>query len=328
MSARSKRPFILALACYLLTGLSVWPAASQTREEGPWWPHPIWGADDRAGASNWITPEKILEAISLVKTGKVYELGHVYERGMYLHRGRRTFAMFLAPGTPSDETGWVYNDEFLSAEIGQVGTQFDGLGHVGKRMTMEDGSTTNVFYNGVTSDEIISRYGLLDLGVEKIGPYITRGILIDVAGYMGLESLPLDHEVTQSDVRGALARQGMNEDQIRPGDALFFHLGWWRMWREPERFGESLRRRPGIGQEVADWIIERKASLVGSDFATDMAGTAVAHHELLRKNGIPNLEFMNFEALLPDAVYEFMFVFTPIRLKGATGSPGRPLAIR
>ena len=100
------------------------------------------------------------------------------------------------------------------------------------------------------------------------------------------------------------------------------------MWHEPERIGESWGRRPGIGQEVADWIIERKASLVGSDFATDMAGTAVAHHELTRKNGIPNLEFMNFESLLPDAVYEFMFVFTPLRLKGATGSPGRPLAIR
>ena len=68
MSARSKRSFILALACCFLTGLSVLPAAGQTREEGPWWPHPIWGADDRAGASNWITPEKILEAISLVKT--------------------------------------------------------------------------------------------------------------------------------------------------------------------------------------------------------------------------------------------------------------------
>ncbi len=46
------------------------------------------------------------------------------------------------------------------------------------------------------------------------------------------------------------------------------------------------------------------------------------------RNGVFNLEFMTFETLLADEVYEFLFVFTPLRLKGATGSPGRPLAIR
>ena len=312
--------------CICLMLLSALPVAGQTRDKGPWWPHPIWGPDDQAGGSNWITPEKILEAISLVRTGKVYELGHVYERGMPL-LGQRTFAMFIAPGDPSGDNQLVFNDEFLCAEIGQVGTQFDGLGHVGKRMTMEDGSTANVFYNGVTGDEMQSRYGLRQLGIEKVKPYITRGILIDVAAYQGLEILPNDYEVTLSDVRGALARQGLAEGEIKPGDALFFNFGWSRLWNDPERITDDLRRRPGIGQEVVEWIVDRKASMVGSDAATDDPSAAV-HHELTLKNGIPNLEFMDFEDLLADSVYEFMFVFTPLRLKGATGSPGRPLAIR
>ena len=81
-------------SCFSVIVLSGSPALGQTREEGPWWPHPIWGPDDQAGASNWITPEKILEAISLVRTGQVYELGHVYERGMPL-LGQRTFALFI-----------------------------------------------------------------------------------------------------------------------------------------------------------------------------------------------------------------------------------------
>jgi hypothetical protein len=51
------------------------PLFAQTSAKGPWWPHPIWGPDDQAGGSNWITPEKVLEAVRLVKTGKVYELG-------------------------------------------------------------------------------------------------------------------------------------------------------------------------------------------------------------------------------------------------------------
>lgn len=66
----------------------------QTKEKGPWWPHPIWGAGDQAGASNWITPEKILKAMRLVKTGKTYELGRVYERGMPL-LNKRSYAMSI-----------------------------------------------------------------------------------------------------------------------------------------------------------------------------------------------------------------------------------------
>lgn len=311
--------------CLHLTVLSPCPAAGQTRENGPWWPHPIWGPNDQAGASNWITPAKILEAISLVKTGKVYELGHVYERGMPL-LGQRSFAMFMVPGLPrSDQL--IFNEEFVSAEIGQVGTQFDGLGHVGKRVTMADGTTADVFYNGVTSREMQSPYGLLQLGIEKIKPYITRGILIDVAGYKGLEILPNQHEVTLSDVRGALAKQGLAESQITPGDALLFNFGWSRLWKDPQRIVANWARRPGIGPDVVNWIISRRVSMVGSDASADHANAAV-HHELTLKNGIPNLEFMDFEALLADRAYEFMFLFAPLPLKGATGSPGRPLAVR
>ncbi len=314
-------------SCFSVIVLSGSPALGQTREEGPWWPHPIWGPDDQAGASNWITPEKILEAISLVRTGQVYELGHVYERGMPL-LGQRTFALFIAPGTPSGENQLMFNDEFVTAEIGQVGTQFDGFGHVGKRITMADGSTADVFYNGVTADEMLSRYGLQQLGIENMKPFITRGILVDVAGSKELEMLPNNYTVTLSDVREALAKQGLSEDRIEPGDALIFNYGWWKLWADPEQFHAAWQAgRPGIGQEVADWLIDQRVSMVGSDSGTDDSSAAV-HHELTLKNGIPNLEFMNLEELAADNVYEFMFVFTPLRIAGATGSPGRPLAIR
>ncbi len=322
-----KATIVVVAICIYGIILSAPPTMGQTRDQGPWWPHPIWGRDDQAGASNWITPEKILDAISLVRTGQVYELGHVYERGMPL-LGQRTFALFIAAGTPSGDDQLIFNDEFLSAEIGQVGTQFDGFGHVGRRMTMADGSTEDVYYNGFTADEMQSRYGLRQLGIENMKPYITRGILIDVAGSKGLEILPNDYTVTLSDVREALAKQGLSEDQIEPGDALIFHYGWWRLWAEPEQFDAAWQAgRPGIGQEVADWLIDQRVSMVGSDAATDDPSAAV-HHELILKNGIPNLEFMNLEELVADNVYEFMFVFTPLRIKGATGSPGRPLAIR
>ena len=181
-----------------------------------------------------------------------------------------------------------------------------------------------VFYNGVTFAEMRSRYGLLQLGVERIKPYLTRGILIDIAGYRGVKILPNEYVATLSDVRGALAAEGLAEDALEPGDALLFNLGWSSLWEDPDRIRRDWGRRPTVGQEVLDWIVERRPSLVGWDAAANDAG----HVQLITMNGIPNLELMDFEGLCADRVYEFMFVFTPLRLKGATGSPGRPLAIR
>ena len=125
----------LALALTILAAAGG-PAAGQTREEGPWWPHPLWGPDDQAGGSNWITPEVVLRAARLVETGKVYELGQVYELGMPLF-GQRTYALSI-PGSPTggpfgENNQLVYFDDFLCGEIGQIGTQFDGLAHIGAR---------------------------------------------------------------------------------------------------------------------------------------------------------------------------------------------------
>ncbi len=310
-------------------------AVGQTREEGPWWPHPIWGAEDQAGASNWITPEKVLAAIGLVETGRIYELGQVYERGMPVF-GDRTYSMMIPGGptynVPFGENKLIGNDEFLCTEIGQVGTQFDGLTHIGTRMTMADGTVKDVYYNGFTGDEVIGSYGMLQLGIEKIKPIVTRGVLIDVAGYKEAGRLSNGYEVTVDDVRGALKRQGLAEDSLKPGDALLFRYGWSTLWNEPDKYNDSP---PGIGLEVARWVVEHKATMVGSDSWTtevvpnpDPTLVFPVHQELLPKNGIFNLENLKLEELAAAGVYEFLFVFTPVPFKGATGSPGRPIAIR
>ena len=318
----------------LVAALSAGAVHAQTRDAGPWWPNLLWGPEDQAGGSNWITAEKVLEAVRLVKTGRIYEVGEVYEKNMPSF-GQRTYAL-LSPGGPTysfpGANSLIANDEFLCAEIGQVGTQFDGPGHIGMRMTMADGAVKDVYYNGFTGDEMYNPYGLRKLGVENVKPLVTRGILIDVAGYAGVESLPNRYEVTVEDVRGALERQGMSESDLRPGDALLFRFGWARYWTNPSRYSHEP---PGIGLEVAKWVVERKASMVGGD----QAGTEVqpspnpelaypVHQELIMKNGIFNLESLRLDELARDQAYEFLFVFTPIRFKGATGSPGRPIAIR
>ena len=73
---------LYSLLLFLITWWSVGQPDVQAQEKGNWWPHPIWGAEDQAGGSNWMTPEKVMEALSIVKTGKMYELGFIYQNGM------------------------------------------------------------------------------------------------------------------------------------------------------------------------------------------------------------------------------------------------------
>jgi kynurenine formamidase len=291
------------------------------------------GPQDEAGGSNWITPAKVLEAARLIKTGKIYELGHVYETGMPLF-GARVFALRI-PGTPTGgpfgKNKLVFHDEFVSAEIGQVGTQFDGLGHIGC-ITGKDGDMTEMrYYNGFTEAEMANAYGLQKLGIEKCKPFFTRGVLVDVAGLKG-RMLNMGEEIKVADVQAALQRQGIAESSIQPGDGVFFNTGWGSLWmKDNARFNEG---EPGIGMEVAQWCAAKQLALVGADtWATEVVPNPnpdlafVVHNELITKHGIFNHENLDFTDLLRDKVSEFVYVFAPLRIKGGTGSPGRPIAI-
>jgi kynurenine formamidase len=296
---------------------------AQTRQAGPWWPHPEWGAADQAGASNRITADKIAASMRLVRTGRVYEIGQVYERGMPLG-GTRDFALKLVPAIePTGANRVVYNDEFLAAEVGQVGTQFDGLGHIGSEVRFADGSLHRVFYNGFTSAEMNAGTGLRQLGIEHVKPIITRGVLVDLPAYKGVQRLEGGYEVTLADVRGALERQGIAESSVSPGDAVLFRYGWAQLWGTPAQYNAG--QLPGIGVEVAQWLVERRITVTGGDTATNEVspsrGQGVVipvHQELMMKNGIFNIENMTFEELAAERAYEFLFIATPIR----------PLAIR
>ena len=299
---------------------------------GPqWWPSP-WGATDEAGASNRMTPEKVLEAVKLIQTGKVYRLGRVYEPGMPL-RGQRHYKLTLPTvptGGPFGENKLVFNDEMVCGELGQVGTQFDGLGHIGVLVGQEGDLNAARFYNGFTAAEMTSPYGLKKLGIEKVKPFFTRGVLLDIAGYKG-RMLEKGEEITAADVQGAMAKQGVAA--IRPGDAVLFNTGWGSLWmKDNARFDSGT---PGIGLEVAKWLVEQQVAYVGSDtWPTEVNPNpnpnlrGVVHIELITKNGIFNHENLDFTELLRDQVYEFAYIFVPVPLKGATGSPGSPIAVR
>src|SRR5262249_30049414 len=131
---KTSRTIAIGLVITVLVGAPATAAFAQaTTPVGPqWWPS-LWGPGDEAGASNLRTPEKVLEAVKLIPTGKVSRLGRVYEPGMPM-RGLRNYKLVIPSfptAGPFAKNRLIFNEEFVTGEIGQVGTQFDGLGHIG-----------------------------------------------------------------------------------------------------------------------------------------------------------------------------------------------------
>jgi kynurenine formamidase len=306
--------------------------ATPALSDKPWWPS-RWGKDDEAGATNWVTPARVLEAAKLIKTGKVYRIGRVYEQGMPLF-GARAFSLRI-PGSPTGgpfgANKLVYHDEFLATEIGQVGTQFDGLGHIGIQMGKDGDKTEMRYYNGFTEQEIGDAYGLKKLGVEKLNPLFCRCHLVDVVPLKG-RPWEVGEEITAANVIEALRRVNIAESDIREGDGVMFNTGWGQLWmKNNERFNSG---EPGIGVEVARWITSKGLCVIGSDtWATEVVPNPdknlafPVHGEVITKHGIPNHENLNFDGLIADRAYQFVYCFVPSPIKGATGSNGSPIAI-
>ena len=213
-----------------------------------WWPHPRWGEGDQAGSTNWYTRAEVVQrALAQVKRGQTLKLGQTYTADMPLF-GERTFALRIpaAPsGGPLGSNRVLWNDEFVATEIGQVGTQFDGLGHIGVQIGADGDKRAMRFYNGFTAAELIGANGLQALGTERLHPIVARGVLIDVAAARGVEAMEAGDVITLADVRAALAKQGLGDFALQPGDAVLFRTGWERYWiQDNARYNAGA---PGIG---------------------------------------------------------------------------------
>jgi kynurenine formamidase len=302
------------------TAMAMLVGAGIVVAQATWYPS-RWGADDQRGAGNRMTPAKVLEAKNLITRGQTYQLGRVYESGMPIFGTRHYSLRIPKVFGPNGTNQMFYHDEIISGELGQIGTQFDGLGHVG---------IGDQFYNGNRGSEFAKAEGLTKLGIENVGALVTRGVLVDIAAFKGVPMLAGGYEITLADLEGALRRENV---AIRPGDVVLFHTGWGSLWiKDNSRFNESA---PGIGLAVGQYLVDHEVTMAGSDtWAVEAvpnpdASLAFPVHQLLiPRNGIYIFENLATEVLARDNAYEFAFFFAPLRLKGATGSPGNPLAIR
>jgi kynurenine formamidase len=306
--------------------LAMSPAVAQ---QAPSWSPPAekdrcpskWGAGDERGAANHIGPATVMNAIKLIKTGEIIELSHVLNAQMPFFGTRRfdlhTKRTFINP--PSNRRG--SNEEIVISEIGHVGTQFDAFNH----QTHEDS-----LYNCFKVSDSATRAGFTKLGVHNVGAIMTRGVLIDVAGFKGVETLPDTYEITVEDLESALKKQNVS---LQAGDAVLINTGWHKLWGKDN--GRYVKSCPGLGIKAAQWLIARDPVLLGSDnWPVEVAPnpdpqlSLPVHQIALVVNGVHLLENLKLDDLAANQVYEFAFIMQPLKIQGGSGSTVAPIAVR
>lgn len=291
-------------------------------EEKPWFPSK-WGADDTLGAMNYLEPRNALEATKLVKLGKAIPLGIVVGPKTPAYPPRGFNLQIVQPGqvggTMLGDKGMVYNDEILHTWLG-IGSQIDGLGHVG---------INHIYYNGAKAQEFSAPTGLTRFGVHNLPPIATRGVMLDIAALRGVEMMREGDAITPGDIDAAAERQGIS---IREGDVVLFHTGWLDIIeKDPKRFSEG---EPGLSVEGAKHLVEKGVVAIGADnWALEVipfapgSGVFEVHQTLLAKNGTYILENMNTGLLKEAGVNEFMFVLGVPRIQGAVQMIVNPVAL-
>tara|TARA_B100000767_G_scaffold130922_1_gene124256 strand:- start:432 stop:1388 length:957 start_codon:yes stop_codon:yes gene_type:complete len=291
--------------------------------EDNWYPSK-YGVDDTLGAINELSEKKTKLAAQLVKTGKTYALG--VETGPTSPAyPPRSYSMTILQlddgmGTPMGSNRATGNDDLMHIWMG-IGSQIDGLGHMG---------INHQYYNGNMASDFVTPSGLTKLSIDRLPPVATRGVLLDIAKLMQTDILPAGTAFNKKEIDAAAKAAGIT---IETGDIVLFHTGWLNvMDSDPQAFMASA---PGLGLEGARYLASLGVVAIGADTwalevlpSEDATMLFPVHPELLAKNGVYILENMDTRALAADNASEFLFVLGTPRFVGAVQAVINPVAIR
>jgi len=283
------------------------------------------GPEDQIGNLNYVTPAKTLAASKLVTTGKSYRLGIETNKDTPAYPPR-TFAVTIVQPTQTGgatigPTKTTYNDDLINGWSG-VGTQIDGLGHIG---------IDNLYYNCNKAADFVVTDGLKKLGVEHVPAIATRGVLLDMAGYFNTDIVKEGTAFNRAEIEGAMKRQGIKS--IEQGDVVLFYTGWLKLLgKDNKRFGSVA---PGLGRDGAKYLASLGVAMIGADtwsfevvpFEKD-AGIFEVHQILIPLNGIHILENVNTEEMVRDQAWQFFFTLGPARITGGVQAIVNPIAIK
>ena len=274
------------------------------------------------------------ELMSLVKTGQVYSLSVIWSEGMQVPGPMVPYTLSprLRHGDTPDSAPMSAAAEVVTMAA-HTGTHIDALCHIGEiqdadgKVSMEGDIKLYGGSNGqfVSAREQVSFQGQKHMSISEMPPIITRAVLIDVAGYKGVDVLPDAYMISAEEVQAALAAQNTT---VTPGTAVLIRTGFYKHFASGNTaYGNA---QAGIGLDAAKWLHQQGMILAGAD---NMGVEAMppwdhsVHRYLLVHNGITHLEVLYLEELAAKQVYEFLLIVTPLRLQGSTGSWVHPIAI-
>ena len=283
-----------------------------------------WGPDDERGALNLIGPGQVRRATALVTTGEVLRLAQMLSSKTPVPSHRCGLQHFMgrdggdyAVAGSKRPGGFQFAEDTVIMPL-HIGTHVDALCHAWY---------DDKLYNGYLGDTIRSTSGATRLGVEKMPPVVTRGLLLDLVRLKGRLLAP-GESIGAADLEAAARAAGV---QPGKGDAILLRTGWLEAQKGVKQ--PDFNIEPGIDLEAALWLARRDVAIVGADnFAVEVlpfaAGTVFPVHQcLIRDHGVPLLEGLMLDPLVTSGRHEFLFMAAALPIVGATGSPLAPVAV-
>lgn len=281
-----------------------------------------WGDDDQLGTLNLITPDRRQHAATLVQAGTTISLA----RELSKEAGPWNPTPFQHQIMQAEMAGHQVSGDTYTIDVhGLAHTHLDGLLHFSHRGT---------HYNGVPrSAENTVGAGMLGIETIAVNGIFTRGVLVDLPRFMGVEYLEPGHMITAATIEAWEKHAGVT---VGPGDALLIRTGRWSKLAK-NGYWNYLQAAAGSPVSLARWLRQREVAVLGSDGVSDVIpsgveGLAMPLHEVaLVAMGMPVLDNLDLEALAAEAErldrQTFLLVASPLRIRGGTGVPVNPLAI-
>ncbi len=261
----------------------------------------------------------------LLRAARVYDLEQPRFFGMPIHPAHRPgyhYALHRRhrDGYRPEKYGPRTGASGVLTMMEHSGTHLDALCHQANGLKM---------YGDIAVDGVETPAGFKTLGVEQVPPLLGRGVLLDVAGWKGQALLPRGYGITAADLEACAAAEGVT---VQAGDVLMVRTGYGTLWHDEAEYLQAA----GVAKSGTLWAAAQGVVAVGADnMAWDVpderdpetGATLFAHVYLLPQKGIYIMENLNLEELSRDRRYVVAFVGIPLKFRGATGSPLRPLAL-
>lgn len=301
-----------------------------------------WGPDDERGTLNHVTPEDIIAASRLVRSGRVISMALPYDdagpqnggfnRFNPIHLMTRDGADVLAGTSLRDFYGgndrhFRGTDDIVIMPL-QSGTQWDSLAHV---------VFENRIYNGYGADQVSSKGAMRNAVTTGANGMVGRGVLLDIPASRGLRWLEPGTAIGAEDLQRAADAANVT---VGRGDFVFVRSGAMTRGRESGSWGDYAGGpSAGLGLDSVEWVAEHEVAAV----ATDTWGMEVLPNEtpdvfqplhiiFIVHMGLWIGEIYDLDTIASDCardgVYEFLFCGPPLPFSRAVGSPLNPLAIK